>query len=455
MAQTGYTPISLYYSTVTGNAPPTGNLVSGELAINIRDGKLYYKNAAGTVTLLANSTITFPLDVINGGTGQTSYTNGQLLIGNTTGNTLTKASLTAGSGVTITPGAGSITISATGLGGTVTSVGFTGGLISVATATTTPALTVAGTSGGVVYFSSASTWASSAVLAASALVVGGGAGSAPATVTTGTGVVTALGVNVGTAGSVVVNGGVLGTPSSGDFSTGTFTWPTFNQNTTGSAAKWTTARNLAGNSVDGSANVAFANKFIVQGTTDSGLSGAQFLGALSTGIIKNTTTTGVLSVATSGTDYAPGTSSAASGLVYSTTSTGALTTVAAPSGTVVGTTDTQTLTNKRITARIGTITSAATITPTADTVDQYNVTALAQTASFAIPSGTPTNGQKLSIRIYSAATQTISWVTTAGGYRVIGTTLPTSNTGTKTTYVGCVYNAADSYWDVVAVATQI
>jgi hypothetical protein len=48
--------------------------------------------------------------VANGGTGQSSYTNGQLLIGNTTGNTLTKATLTAGSGVTITNGAGSITI---------------------------------------------------------------------------------------------------------------------------------------------------------------------------------------------------------------------------------------------------------------------------------------------------------------------------------------------------------
>ena len=69
---------------------------------------------------------------------------------------------------------------------------------------------------------------------------------------------------------------------------------------TGSAAKWTTARNLAGNSVDGSANVAFANKFIVQGTTDTGLSAAQFLGALGTGILKNTTTTGVLSIAVAG-----------------------------------------------------------------------------------------------------------------------------------------------------------
>lgn len=92
--------------------------------------------------------------------------------------------------------------------GTVTSVGFTGGLISVATPTTTPALTVAGTSGGVPYFSSASTWASSAALAANALVVGGGAGSAPATVTTGTGVVTALGVNVGSPGALVTNGAV-------------------------------------------------------------------------------------------------------------------------------------------------------------------------------------------------------------------------------------------------------
>jgi trimeric autotransporter adhesin len=105
--------------------------------------------------------------------------------------------------------------------GSVTSVAqsFTGGLISVAgspiTTSGTLALTVAGTSGGIPYFSSATTWATSAALAANALVLGGGAGAAPATTTTGTGVVTALGVNTGTAGAFVVNGGALGTPSSG------------------------------------------------------------------------------------------------------------------------------------------------------------------------------------------------------------------------------------------------
>jgi hypothetical protein len=75
-----------------------------------------------------------------------------------------------------------------------------------------------GTSGGVLYYSASGTLASSAALAASSIVVGGGAGVAPSTVTTGTGVVTALGVNTGSAGAFVVNGGALGTPTSGDLS---------------------------------------------------------------------------------------------------------------------------------------------------------------------------------------------------------------------------------------------
>jgi hypothetical protein len=54
------------------------------------------------------------LPVAGGGTGQSSYTNGQLLIGNTTGNTLNKSTLTAGTGITITNGAGTITIATTG-----------------------------------------------------------------------------------------------------------------------------------------------------------------------------------------------------------------------------------------------------------------------------------------------------------------------------------------------------
>jgi len=93
--------------------------------------------------------------------------------------------------------------------GTVTSVSFTGGIISVATSTTTPAFTVAGTSGGIPYFASGTTWASSAALASNALVVGGGAGAAPSTITTGSGVVTALGVATNGSGGFVTDTGTV------------------------------------------------------------------------------------------------------------------------------------------------------------------------------------------------------------------------------------------------------
>ena len=66
--------------------------------------------SVGTLTSGTWSASTIAVD--KGGTGQTSYTNGQLLIGNTTGNTLTKATLTGGQNVTITNGTGSITIAA-------------------------------------------------------------------------------------------------------------------------------------------------------------------------------------------------------------------------------------------------------------------------------------------------------------------------------------------------------
>ncbi len=66
--------------------------------------------------------------------------------------------------------------------GTVTSVGFTGGIVSVANPTTTPAFTVAGTSGGLVYFSDATHWASTpAAMGAGQFVLGGGAGTTPTT----------------------------------------------------------------------------------------------------------------------------------------------------------------------------------------------------------------------------------------------------------------------------------
>ena len=55
MAQAGYTPIQLYFSTTAAAVPLAANLAQGELAINIVDGKLYYENNSGVVTLLASA----------------------------------------------------------------------------------------------------------------------------------------------------------------------------------------------------------------------------------------------------------------------------------------------------------------------------------------------------------------------------------------------------------------
>lgn len=72
-----------------------------------------------------------------------------------------------------------------------------------------------GTSGGVPCYTGSTTIASSAALTANAVLIGGGVGVCPSSTTTGTGVLTALGVNVGSAGALVTLGGALGTPSSG------------------------------------------------------------------------------------------------------------------------------------------------------------------------------------------------------------------------------------------------
>jgi len=214
-----------------GSATPTA------YGVAYGTGTAYAFTAAGTAkqVLIANTSAAPTWSTLTSGAS--------ILYGDGSGGF---SNVTIGTGVSFVAG----TLSATGSGGTVTSVSFTGGIVTVANPTTTPAFTIAGTSGGVPYFSSTSTWASSAALAANAIVLGGGAGAAPATTTTGTGVVTALGVNTGAAGAFVVNGGALGTPSSGTVTNLTGT-ASININGTVGA---TTANTGAFTNITGSAN---------------------------------------------------------------------------------------------------------------------------------------------------------------------------------------------------------
>jgi hypothetical protein len=80
MAQTGFTPIQLYSSSTAAAVPDAGNLAAGELAINTVDEKLYFKNSAGAVKLLA-ANIT---PVANGGSGATTASAARTNFGATT-----------------------------------------------------------------------------------------------------------------------------------------------------------------------------------------------------------------------------------------------------------------------------------------------------------------------------------------------------------------------------------
>jgi hypothetical protein len=114
--------------------------------------------------------------------------------------------------------------------------------------------------------------------------------------------------------------------------------------------------------------------------------------------------------------------------------------------------DIPTLTSTRINPRVSTTTSTATLTPDIASFDQYNLTAQAAGLTIAAPTGTPVDGNKLIIRILDNGTaRALTWNAT---YTVIGVTLPTTTVISKTTYVGCIYNANNTRWDVIAVATQ-
>lgn len=191
MAQSNYTPIQLYRTSTATTAPTAGNLAAGELAINLTDEKLYFKNAAGTVKLLASNsgsegsvtsvavsggttglttsggpitgsgTITLggTLAIANGGTGATTAGAALTALGATTvgGNVFT---LTNPSAITFPRFNANNTVSAlsaadfrtaigagTG-GGTVTSVAGTGtvnGITLTGTVTSSGSLTLGGT----------------------------------------------------------------------------------------------------------------------------------------------------------------------------------------------------------------------------------------------------------------------------------------------------------------------
>jgi hypothetical protein len=294
--------------------------------------------------------------------------------------------------------------------------------------------------------------------------------------------------------------------------------PTLNQNTTGSAATLTTGRTIAitgdlaytSPSFDGSANVTAAGTLATVNTnvgsfTNATLTvnGKGLITAASSGTAPVTSVTATSPVASTGgvtPDISiPAATTSVSGYLTSTDWTtfnskgsGTVTSVSATvpsflsvsgspittSGTLAITlsgtalpianggtgattlagasiatySGTETLTNKRIDPRVTSAASASSLTPDISASDVYAYTALAAGLTINAPTGTPLDGDKLIFRLLDNGTsRSLTW---NGTYTVIGVTLPTATTISKTTYVGCIYNANNTRWDVIAVTTQ-
>jgi hypothetical protein len=189
-------------------------------------------------------------------------------------------------------------------------------------------------------------------------------------------------------------------------------------------------------------SVVYGVSTTAMGVTAAGTSGQVLTSAGAGTPTWTTPTTGTVTSITAGTGLSGGT----------ITTTGTI----AIDSTVATLTGTQTLTNKRVNPRaVAAGSTSGTLTPNGDTTDVFNAFGLTGAITMAAPSGTPVDGQRLMLRFEDNGTgRGITWTTSSGAYRAVGVTLPTTTVASKVTYVGCVYNSTDVFWDVIAVATQ-
>ena len=191
--------------------------------------------------------------------------------------------------------------------------------------------------------------------------------------------------------------------------------------------------------------VTTAGRTITLHTEDNHLS--QIITTFSTGLTAlNGLTAQVqnLAVGTTGTDFAISS--------VSDTHTFNLPTASATNRGALSTTDWSAFNAKAsYTPRVQSLSSAATVTPT-NLNDIVIIVAQSAALALANPTGTWVEGQPLMIRIKDNGTARA--ITYDTNYRAIGVTLPTTTVISKTTYLGLIYNATDTKWDVIGVTTQ-
>jgi len=393
-------PITGAWEVGIGTYTSSGNTLS-------RDTVLSSSNSGSLVTFAANSKdvfVTQPASravfVQNAGTGlqtgTTAFTANRVIYSDATSTTATSASLTF-DGTTLTSAAFSGPLNGT-VGATTPN---TGAFTSVVSTSASGILTrTAATQDGVALVGRA-----------------GGTSSYEVTLTPTTLTADRTLTLPDISGTLLVDGGPLGTPSSGTVT-----------NLTGTASI----------NINGTVGATTPNTGAFTSVTAVSASGIQTRAAA--------TQDGIHLIGRAG-----GTSNWEVTLTPTTLTADRTLTLPDATTTVAGTDATQTLTNKRVTPRVSTTTSSATPTINTDTTDVFGLTAqTVDITSFTTNlSGTPTDGQLLRIYIVGTAARAITW---GASFESSTVTLPGSTVSTNRLDVGFVWNAATSKWRCVATA---
>ena len=259
---------------------------------------------------------------------------------------------------------------------------------------------------------------------------------------------TAANVNNGTLTLAVSGTGLSGSASFTANQSGNSTFTVTSNATNANTGSTIVARDASGNFSAGTITATLSGSATSAGSVTNSVTFNNGGSGSASGITFNGSTARTISYNTIGAPSTGGTNATGTWGISITGNAGTATTATNVSG---GTVSSTRVNPRSVASPFG----SGSLTINGDTTDVYTVS-LSGAITFLTPSGTPVNGQRLVIRVKdSGAALGITWTTSSGAFRAVGVTLPTTTVAGKVTYIGCIYNSADVFWDAVAVATQV